>query len=556
MELRALLFTSDGGSTATLCQLLTELGIEAEICSEMLVAVGRLSSERYDAIIVDWSQDTEAAFLLKTAREKKAQGLNLVLVPDDASVARALQQGANSVLKKPIDAAQARETLSTARDLILSRRFEQRDKEARIAAAQAESDATPEMPVLEAPAPKPGFLSQTMTQSALEAEQRVGRPNYSTPSSFQVARGPSSIQEEQEAETAPAEPVSKKRWDDVRAVFRETSEEPKPEPTVASHHSQDATGIFSSLPYELEISEEPVAESGSSSPPRYLIFAVVACLLVAAVVYVWAPGGSYLGRLNSALRTFSAKSSAARVQPPSPAPAPQAEQTEKSAGTPATTNPEDAFDPGPIPSADVDPSNIQIIETKAIPKAGAQQPPKDPSSDPDPSQPVPPDAAPAATAPGTLPEAQPVVQPPSLVPESVRPQPPTSALQVPPPSPSEGRTGVIIPDSLKASPSTSPASSLEPSSIPEATSLGLLIHKVDPDYPQQALAQHLEGPVVLQAWIARDGTVRDLKLVKGYFVLGRAAFDAVKQWRFKPYSPNGKALDFQTVLTVNFKHPN
>ena len=123
-------------------------------------------------------------------------------------------------------------------------------------------------------------------------------------------------------------------------------------------------------------------------------------------------------------------------------------------------------------------------------------------------------------------------------------------------APSEGRTGVIIPDSLRNSPSASPASSLEPSSVPEETSLGLLIHRVDPDYPQQALAQHLEGPVVLQAWIARDGTVRDVKLVKGYFVLARAAFDAVKQWRFKPYSPNGKAIDFQTVLTLNFKYPN
>jgi protein TonB len=556
MDLRALLFTSDGGSTATVCQLLTELGIEAEICTEMLVAVGRLSSERYDAIIVDWSQDTEAAFLLKTAREKKAQGLNLVLVPDDASVARALQQGANSVIKKPIDLVQARETLSTARDLILSRRFEQRDKEARIAAAQTEAQAVPEMPVLETPAPKSGFLSQTMTRSALEAEEKVVKQNFSTPSNFQVARGPSSLHEEQEAETAPAEPVSKKRWDDVRAVFRETPEEPKPEPAVASQHSQDATGIFSSLPEYAEASEEPAAEPGSSSPPRYLIFAVVACLVVAAVVYVWAPGGSYLGRLSSAFHAISAKSSAAHVQP-APTSAPQADLTEKPPATPPATGPEDAFagDPGPIPSADVDPSKIQIIETKAIPKAGAQQPPKDPASDPDTSQPATPDATPPTAPPASAPDTQTVVQPPQSAPEPVRPQPSTSVPQVPP-SPSEGRTGVIIPDSLKASPSTSPASSLEPSSIPEETSLGLLIHKVEPDYPQQALAQHLEGPVVLQAWIARDGTVRDLKLVKGYFALGRAAFDAVKQWRFKPYSPNGKAIDFQTVVTVNFRYPH
>ena len=74
MDLRALLFTSDGGSTATLCRLLAELGIEAEICPEMLVAVGRLSTERYDAIIVDWAHEDEAALLLKTAREKRRSG--------------------------------------------------------------------------------------------------------------------------------------------------------------------------------------------------------------------------------------------------------------------------------------------------------------------------------------------------------------------------------------------------------------------------------------------------------------------------------------------------
>ena len=102
-----------------------------------------------------------------------------------------------------------------------------------------------------------------MTRSALEAEEKVVKHDSSTPSNFQVARGPASLQEDQEAEAAPAQPVSKKRWDDVRAVFRETPEEPKPEPAVASQHSQDATGIFSSLPDEPETSEEPAAEPES-----------------------------------------------------------------------------------------------------------------------------------------------------------------------------------------------------------------------------------------------------------------------------------------------------
>ena len=41
----------------------------------------------------------------------------------------------------------------------------------------------------------------------------------------------------------------------------------------------------------------------------------------------------------------------------------------------------------------------------------------------------------------------------------------------------------------------------------------------------------------------------------GYFVLGRAALQAVKQWHFRPYVVNGRALETQTILTVNFRLP-
>jgi protein TonB len=74
-------------------------------------------------------------------------------------------------------------------------------------------------------------------------------------------------------------------------------------------------------------------------------------------------------------------------------------------------------------------------------------------------------------------------------------------------------------------------------------------------YPPEGVAQKLQGPVVLQAVIARDGSVEDLKLVRGYFILGRAAIAAVKQWRFQPYSINGHAAATQTVITINFTYP-
>jgi len=95
----------------------------------------------------------------------------------------------------------------------------------------------------------------------------------------------------------------------------------------------------------------------------------------------------------------------------------------------------------------------------------------------------------------------------------------------------------------------------EPVALSEEAARAMLVHIVNPVYPPQALAQKLHGPVVLQAVIGRDGSVEDLKIVRGYFILGRAAISAVKQWRFQPYSVSGHAAATQTVITVNFSYP-
>jgi TonB family protein len=92
----------------------------------------------------------------------------------------------------------------------------------------------------------------------------------------------------------------------------------------------------------------------------------------------------------------------------------------------------------------------------------------------------------------------------------------------------------------------------EPVAVSEEAERALLIHSVNPVYPSDGAAQKLHGPVVLQARIGRDGTVEDLKIVRGYFVLGRAATQAVKQWTFQPYTVNGHAVSTQTLITINF----
>ena len=58
-----------------------------------------------------------------------------------------------------------------------------------------------------------------------------------------------------------------------------------------------------------------------------------------------------------------------------------------------------------------------------------------------------------------------------------------------------------------------------------------------------------------QAWIGRDGSIQDLKLVRGSLLLGQAAYRAVKQWRYQPYVVNGRAVEAETFVTVDFRLP-
>jgi TonB family protein len=109
--------------------------------------------------------------------------------------------------------------------------------------------------------------------------------------------------------------------------------------------------------------------------------------------------------------------------------------------------------------------------------------------------------------------------------------------------------------SVAASLTPSLLSALEPVILPEQLSEKLLTDKVQPNYPEQAIRAGLQGPVVLQAWIGRDGKIIDLKMIRGSLLLGQAACKAVKQWRYKPYLLNGEAVEAQTYVTVDFRLP-
>jgi protein TonB len=80
----------------------------------------------------------------------------------------------------------------------------------------------------------------------------------------------------------------------------------------------------------------------------------------------------------------------------------------------------------------------------------------------------------------------------------------------------------------------------------------LLIRQVKPVYPPLAKQAHIQGPVVMQAVIGRDGSIQQLRVASGHPLLTRAAVDAVQQWRYRPYLLNGEAVEVETQITVNF----
>jgi periplasmic protein TonB len=123
------------------------------------------------------------------------------------------------------------------------------------------------------------------------------------------------------------------------------------------------------------------------------------------------------------------------------------------------------------------------------------------------------------------------------------------------PSSLKSQIASSTPDASGAMPVEAAMSSIEPVSLPESAAWGLLAQLVEPVYPDAAKASGQKGNVVLQVLIGRDGAVQDAKFLQGSLVFARAAIDAVKQWRFKPYSMNGRAVSVQSVITLNFKPP-
>jgi TonB family protein len=146
---------------------------------------------------------------------------------------------------------------------------------------------------------------------------------------------------------------------------------------------------------------------------------------------------------------------------------------------------------------------------------------------------------------------------PIVMKKGVASPPQTLAPDAPAPSVMVAATsaGGSLPN-LIGDPSISAKPVLQTLNISQGVSQGLLIKKVQPNYPPNALRMHVEGAVQLLATIGKSGNITAVKTLNGEPTLARAALEAVKQWKYKPYYLNGEPVEIQTQITVNFKLPH
>ena len=168
---------------------------------------------------------------------------------------------------------------------------------------------------------------------------------------------------------------------------------------------------------------------------------------------------------------------------------------------------------------------------------------------------LPPPPAPVRERPREAPSttnAAPLTPPEMVQPETiVEPVDPAAV------DPGTLQTGIPIGDIISTGDPIPPPPPPPPPRVKEPVRAGGLIqpkkvYHVTPIYPPIALAARKERIVILEALIAEDGTVRNVRLLRSEPLLDDAAITAVRQWRFTPTILNGEPVPIVMTVTVGF----
>jgi periplasmic protein TonB len=110
----------------------------------------------------------------------------------------------------------------------------------------------------------------------------------------------------------------------------------------------------------------------------------------------------------------------------------------------------------------------------------------------------------------------------------------------------------LVAHDLTAADASVTTSAAERTKISTVAATSIVTRSVQPDYPRLARQMRVQGSVVLQALIGRDGLIQDLRVLSGPPILATAAQEAVRQWHFKPHYVGAQPVETRAAITVNF----
>lgn len=589
MKYNALLFCPDEKTARVVTQVLTELEFRVEPCNEPFAAVKKLMAEHFDAIVVDCDSEQNAALLFKSAHNSGSNqsSLAVAVVEGQAGVAKAFRIGANLVLTKPINVEQSKGTLRVARGLL--RKTD--------AAKPASTTATPpphsavtnistkrlSAPQIPEPKPASAFLPAQPPPSPIPAVSA---------SVFEVEADPAPQPEPAEAAllesmpdpmppSAPAkeypwQPISKPAAEPMATALRLAAEAtgrsqvdapaankiaspsvPEP-PVTRSHTTSMASGqAAAAAPAKIKPKAQEEAQTPQVEAPTFASLGATSSepasggskktILIAAAVLVAAAAVGYIGW--------------SKMQPVHPTPA------ARNLTAPSQTAPAHVPTP-PSPAVPTSALPAQDIATPTAPSQPASALPIE--QGPDITLSTTPARPPAAKKPTSIVASNTVVRTPSdataqapiVVKNETPPPPPSNPVQQDSAPPSPGSLNVAsnandqaLSGIMSTTAATLPKPAPQKIKVSQGVSQGLLVRSVPPVYPALARQMRLQGDVELFATIGKDGSITEVKALSGDSVLSRAAIEAVKQWKYKPYYLDDQPVAIQTQITVKFKLP-
>lgn len=580
MGYQALLFCPDDKLARVVTQVLSDLDFSVETATEPFAAVKKLMAQHFDAVVVDCDNEQNATLLFKSARNSSSNqsSLAVAVVEGQAGVAKAFRIGANLVLTKPINVEQAKGTLRVARGLLRKGV----DAKAPAAATRPTAPAPPAVPRAAFDPPKPvappvrkpvapAFaepkppapplvaasagpieveIDPTPSLDAADAAmlESMPAPEPSTRPSTEFAWQPAKSQagtmasalQRAAAEAAvksaapqpkvapPAPPEKKPARANTAAaaaapaLARELFEAPVAEtaaiaPAVSTRHDEPQPEV--PAPSFAAFGEDEIDESSKSKKPYF----IVAAIIIAA-------GTAYYG--------WTLKQEPSSTKP--------ATTTSPASVAPAETTPAQPAPTSAVPAEPVRPAPQSQTQGEDEPAATHAS-----------RAGVPSNSKTGLIAEDTVTKASPIVVKSDLS-RAQRPAAPASepAPQAPSLSPSAGSGDATISSLVASTPVNVPKHTPQTLRVSQGVSQGLILKRVQPVYPQPAMQMRLQGAVQLLATINKEGQIANVTVLSGDSVLARAASDAVRQWKYKPYYLNGEPVEIQTQITVNFKLPN